>query len=249
VAPTSSPAYDRPMARAPVQQAGPPRWQRRDHAERRSQILDCARRLFTDRGYGEVSMGDIATCAGVRRGLLHHYFGDKRALYLEVVRELLRRFSGLLDESGGSAAAGGEDTVPPCLELQVADRVDRWLDVVEQQGDSWFTIILAGAAAPDAELRSIVGRARAAMVEGIVATLTPPGATARARVVLRAYGGLADVVTREWLQRGAIDRAQAHALLSTSLLAMVTEVLPAVEAATDPAGGARPPAERQEVGR
>ena len=32
-------------------------------------------------------MGDIATEAGVTRTLVNHYFGGKRALYLEVVRE------------------------------------------------------------------------------------------------------------------------------------------------------------------
>ncbi len=67
-----------------------PRWQRLEHDERRAQILACARRLFSERSYAAVSTSEIASEAGVARGLLHHYFGTKRELYLEVVRTLVR---------------------------------------------------------------------------------------------------------------------------------------------------------------
>jgi AcrR family transcriptional regulator len=67
-----------------------PRWARLEHDERRAQILTCARRLFSERHFGAVSAADIARAAGVARGLLHHYFGSKRELYLEVVRSMVR---------------------------------------------------------------------------------------------------------------------------------------------------------------
>ncbi|MGA2927292.1 MAG: helix-turn-helix domain-containing protein, partial [Solirubrobacteraceae bacterium] len=61
----------------------PARWQRLEHDQRRSQILACARELFSQRTFTAVSMSEIARDAGVARGLLHHYFGSKRELYLE----------------------------------------------------------------------------------------------------------------------------------------------------------------------
>src|SRR5579884_1053591 len=67
-----------------------PRWQRLGQDVRRRQILECARRLFSERPYASVSTTEIAREAGVARGLLHHYFGSKRDLYLEVVRTLMR---------------------------------------------------------------------------------------------------------------------------------------------------------------
>ena len=67
-----------------------PRWQRLDHDQRRAQILACAGRLFSERNYAAVSTTAIADEAGVARGLLHHYFGTKRELYLEVVHTLMR---------------------------------------------------------------------------------------------------------------------------------------------------------------
>src|SRR5258707_13589556 len=68
-----------------MQPATAPRWQRLDHDERRRQILQCARRLFSERPYPSVSTTELAREPGVPRGLLHHYFGSKRDLYLEVV--------------------------------------------------------------------------------------------------------------------------------------------------------------------
>ncbi|HEX4902754.1 MAG TPA: helix-turn-helix domain-containing protein, partial [Acidimicrobiales bacterium] len=55
---------------------------RLDSEERRSQILQAATGLFLRRPYADVSITDIAEAAGVARGLLHHYFESKRALYL-----------------------------------------------------------------------------------------------------------------------------------------------------------------------
>ncbi|HZY75057.1 MAG TPA: helix-turn-helix domain-containing protein, partial [Jatrophihabitantaceae bacterium] len=67
-----------------------PRWRRLGPDERREQILDCAVRLFGERPYAAVSTTDIARAAGVARGLLNHYFGTKRDLYLEVVKAMVQ---------------------------------------------------------------------------------------------------------------------------------------------------------------
>ena len=50
--------------------------------------------------------------------------------------------------------------------------------------------------------------------------------------MLRSYGGAAAVATREWLRRGSLDRSQVQALLATTLVAMVRDVTPSVEAAS-----------------
>ena len=39
------------------------------------------------------------------RGLLHHYFGTKRELYLEVVRTLMRMPSNPVPEQGAGAGS------------------------------------------------------------------------------------------------------------------------------------------------
>jgi hypothetical protein len=60
-----------------------------------------------------------------------------------------------------------------------------------------------------------------------------PAATAspKLRATLRAYAGLAEAATREWLERGRLTRAEIHTLLTESLLRLVGDVLPLVERA------------------
>lgn len=238
------------MVGTPGTAAREPRWNRLDPDERRTQILDCARRLFTERPYATVSMTEIAACAGVRRGLLHHYFGGKHELYLAVVRDLLSRFGQIVPPEGTSFPQGeAADPPAPSLDELVAIYVDRWLDLVGQQADSWFALIDAESGHRDPEVVALVQKARGAMVDGIVTALGLPGTDPHLRVVLRAYAGLAEVATREWLKRGDIDRAQVHALLATTMTVMLREVAPAVEAAAPATGAVSPPAGRRPPSR
>ena len=51
------------------------------------------------------------------------------------------------------------------------------------------------------------------------------------RAVLRTYAGLVQLASGEWLHRRSLTRAQVHALLSTALVALIRDVVPAVVAA------------------
>jgi AcrR family transcriptional regulator len=205
--------------------AGAPRrrrWERLGPDERRAQILRAAREQFAHRQYASVSMEEIALAAGVRRGLVNHYFGAKRDLFIEVVRGMFATFGDAFPGPGGPPSAPIEEVV--------ADHVRRWLAVVEGDAETWFAILGAEGFGRDPDVEHLVDRARDAMVARIVDVLgqTPSD---ELRAVLRAYSGLAEIVTREWLRRRSIDRAQAEALLATSLLSLVRDVVPAVRAA------------------
>src|SRR5437763_16993317 len=117
------------MAR--TQPAPAPRWQRLDHDERREQILQCARRLFSERPYASVSTTELAREAGVARGLLHHYFGSKRDLYLEVVRTLVR-----VPTNPVPLQAPGRG-----VEVVIDESVDRWLTALERNRGTWLALI------------------------------------------------------------------------------------------------------------
>jgi AcrR family transcriptional regulator len=47
----------------------------------RDQILDAAREVLRDSGYGGATMRAVADAAGVRLSLLHYHFGGKRQLF------------------------------------------------------------------------------------------------------------------------------------------------------------------------
>ncbi len=52
---------------------------------RRKEILDTAMRLFTEKGYEETSMADIARELGVVQGLCYRYFDSKQRLFGEAM--------------------------------------------------------------------------------------------------------------------------------------------------------------------
>lgn len=52
----------------------------------RREILDAARQAFAERGYDGASIRQIARHAEVDPGLVHHYFGSKRELFLAALR-------------------------------------------------------------------------------------------------------------------------------------------------------------------
>jgi AcrR family transcriptional regulator len=199
-----------------------PRWQRLEHDERRRQILVVARRLFSERSDAAVSTSDIAREAGVARGVLHHYFGTKRALYLEVVRALVRMPSNPVPLSSD----GG-------LEVVIGESVDRWLEMLERNRGTWLAAVGAQGLGRDVEVEAILDDAREQAVDRLIEALEPyEGAevSAELRAVLRAYSGLAESASLEWLHRDRLTRAQVQALLVQSFLALVREVLPAVKA-------------------
>jgi hypothetical protein len=65
----------------------------------------------------------------------------------------------------------------------------------------------------------------------MITVLRVPEPNDTTRAVLRTYSGLADAATRQWLQEGTLDRGQVHTLLARSLLALLTDIAPAVEQA------------------
>jgi AcrR family transcriptional regulator len=65
--------------------------------ERKQQLLDCAARLFAERGYDDTRVIDIVREAGVAKGLFYWYFDNKEQLFAELADEIrlrLRRSQG-----------------------------------------------------------------------------------------------------------------------------------------------------------
>ncbi|WP_433617966.1 TetR/AcrR family transcriptional regulator [Dactylosporangium sp. CA-139114] len=192
------------------------RGRRLEPDQRRAQILACAVRLFGERPYAEVSTTGIAEAAGVARGLINHYFGTKRDLYVEAVRVLV--------------------TIPPVAVEQLpaggpATRVDAgvtwFLDVVARHGASWPAAVDAG----DPDVRRVLAEADEVAADSILVAIglaAEDGHRDERRAMIRAYCGLAKATAREWLERGALTREQVHTMLATTLITLVREVLPRV---------------------
>ena len=182
------------------------RYSRLGPEQRREQILDAANALFADRGYEEVSIEDIARSAGVTRGLVHHYFGGRKDVYVA----LLERLGALREEQlrpprGRSAHA------------RLADTVSRWLDWTEANRAIYLGTIAPGEDVADPEVRRVVadlmGRA-VALVTTFHADLAQD--SPRLRHALVCWTGLNRAATRRWL-RGEATREATHELILATL--------------------------------
>jgi AcrR family transcriptional regulator len=183
-----------------------PTFRRLDPGQRREQILDAANALFAERTYDEVSIEDIANSAGVTRGLVHHYFGGRKEVYIALLEQLgAQREEQLRPPVGRSARA------------RVAENVSRWLDWTEANRTIWLATIARGEDIADPDVRRVV----ATLVRRAVALLTVHHAdmaddSPRLRYALECWTGLNRAATRRWLH-GDATREATHELLASTL--------------------------------
>ncbi|MGQ4601198.1 TetR family transcriptional regulator [Nocardia sp. R6R-6] len=197
-----------------------PRRRRLEADERRAQILACAVDLFGERPYAAVSTAELAQRAGVARGLINHYFGNKRDLYLAVVRRMVT-----LPELGTMI-------VPTGTAQQRVDAGVRWLlDIIAEHGRIWVKVTSHEVVGADPEVQQILDAADDAVAERLllIVGLAEWAHDAELRTFVRAYGGMVKVAGREWITRGTLTREQVHELLCDMLLTLVTRTLPNVD--------------------
>ena len=196
-----------------------PRRVRMDPDARREQILRVAARLFGERPYSEVSISDIAGEAGIARGLLHHYFGSKRDLYLEVVRV-------------AATAPLGDEPVETLGTAQAwTTVVDSFLAAIERNPERWLNSVNVGGAERDDEVAAILDETREILADQ---TLVAIGLGDRAdqpvvRALVRAWGGFVQELTVEWVGRQRIDRDRARRTMLATLPILVDQVLPLLD--------------------
>ena len=193
---------------------------------RREQILACAIRLFGERPYAAVSTVDIAREAGVARGLLNHYFGTKRDLYLDVVRRMV-----LPDEVDLVVA----DTAS--LPERVEACVEWFLDAVSEHGKTFVAVTGSEGVGDDPEMEKILFEADDVAAQRVLDAVGL-GASAhdeQQRAIIRAYGGMAKASIREWVRHGSLTRADLKTLLSATLTSVVSDVLPVIASTAPPA--------------
>lgn len=198
-----------------------PRWRRLEPDERREQILVCAIELFGERPYAAVSTTELAHRAGVARGLINHYFGTKRDLYLEVVRRMV------------TIPQVAVDRLPKgTLEERVDSSVTWFLDGITRHSRTWLAAI--GAEGVDTEVAHILAEADELAADRVLEATGLSEEVAHReelRALIRAYGGLVKATAREWLVRGALSRDQVQLVLATSLLSIVRDMVPRIESA------------------
>lgn len=84
------------------------RWERRPDS-RPKELLDAALMVFSERGYRNTRIDDVAEAAGVTKGALYHYFATKEDLLLRAIEHYHDRAFGEIGEmlrtAGGPVSA------------------------------------------------------------------------------------------------------------------------------------------------
>src|SRR6195952_5089467 len=122
---------------------------------RREQLLELGVRLLSTRTLDEISIEVLAEEAGISRGLLYHYFGNKQEFHLAVVR---RAVEDLV------AITAPRDIGDPVEQLAVS--IGAYLDYVVANYTGYVSLVRA-AAGGNEELRAIYEEGRRALTDRI----------------------------------------------------------------------------------
>src|ERR1700712_3500399 len=180
---------------------------------RREQLLELGVRLLSTRPLDELSIESLAEEAGISRGLLYHYFGNKQDFHTAVVQRAA-------DDLYARPAPDGEGTP---LE-QLAGSLARYVDYVTENYQGYVSLI-RGAAGGHDEIRRIYEDSRAALTgrffeAPVAAEAAALGLvdTPAVRLLLRGWSSFVEDVVVEWVRdpRG-LSREELLTLLSGSL--------------------------------
>lgn len=172
-------------------------------AGKRELILAAALKAFTERGYAQATVKDIADRAGVAAGTFYLYFTAKEEVGLALIDTMFERVMA-------SARANRQGFSDPREKLLASAR-----GVLEAFGTdaplSRFVLVSAPGAHPafDERLSEVHAALIALVAEDVAETLGPAFAQATERVAEALVGGVGEVITA-WVRSGGRPRDLAR---------------------------------------
>ncbi|MFL6062738.1 MAG: TetR/AcrR family transcriptional regulator [Marmoricola sp.] len=183
---------------------------------RREQLLELGTRLLSTRTLDEISIEVLAEEAGISRGLLYHYFGNKQEFHLAVVR---RAVEDLV------AITAPRDIEDPLEQLAVS--IGAYLDYVVENHTGYVSLVRA-AAGGNEELRAIYEGARRALTDRIFEVTGPEGLaalgvtdSAAIRLLVNGWAAMLETVILDWV-------ADPRGVSRQELLERLARALPAI---------------------
>jgi AcrR family transcriptional regulator len=187
---------------------------------RREQLLDLGVRLFATRTLDEISIDLLAEEAGISRGLLYHYFGNKQDFHEAVVR---RAIQDLIEVTGPV----DEDD----LMTRMMISLQNYVDYVVANHTAYVSIVRA-ASSGNQTMHEIYHSALTALIDRIWESSTPEELatvgipdTPAIRLMARGWAALTEYVVLSWIEddRG-ITRDELISTLALSLAGIASSV-------------------------
>ncbi len=176
--------------------------------ERQSQFIEIALDLFGTRPFDEISMDEIATRAGVTKGLLYRYFESKRELYLSVLREAADEIYEITEPLPNRTPYE-----------QLRDGLDTYLCAIEQHPERFLMFVKSGIGF-DEEAWELIEECHLRYLDRIVAGAAPNSTKSEAlRLAIRGWLGSVDAIVVRWLLDHRVTRDELRDLLAATLVA------------------------------
>jgi AcrR family transcriptional regulator len=167
-----------------------PATRRQEQAEMtRRKLLDAAVEHFSARHFDDVATGDITASAGVAQGLLFHYFGNKRGIYLEALGDAASKLNAAATPPPSNGSPGEQFRQMLRAHLAYFSGHDRLA----------LRLILGGNGG-DQEAWEIFDQSRWRTVEWTCQLLGLDFGRQAVRLMLRSCAGALDEATTYWLK-------------------------------------------------
>ena len=125
--------------------------------ERARQILDCAKRVFAERGFHAANVSHICQAAGIGRGTLYLYFANKRSVLTAILRETLDRVRALMERQSAQVSFAPPEKVTRTAAIEFTARQLRELLEVAFEDEHTLRILLREAVGLDVDVEKLLG--------------------------------------------------------------------------------------------
>jgi AcrR family transcriptional regulator len=168
-------------------------------------LLELGLQLFGKFTYDELSIDLIAKTANISKGLLYHYFPNKRIFYIETVRAAAER---LLKDSEVKTSGNAWERLQQVLLA--------YLKCVEDHATVYLSLLGSGVGV-DPEVAQIVEKARESFFQRILDVLQHVSPTPQQKVILYGWIGFVEAVSEEWLKNKVYQKWELASLIQSHL--------------------------------
>lgn len=181
---------------------------------RREQLVRIGARMFAERPFNDVWIEEVAEEAGVSRGLVYHYFPNKRDFYAAIVDHGVQDTLRLTEP---------DESLPTDQWLPAS--ISKFLDYVEANENA-FRAVHRGQHSVDVEILTVIRAGRSKQIERIADYVLPDDPTSPTLMLaLEGWMSMSNTIILDWLESRTVERETLIELLSGSLAGIVATAL------------------------
>lgn len=103
--------------------------------EKKQQVIDTARELFSEYGYRKVSMNDLALKSGVTKKTIYSYFKDKDALFEYFILEQISAMKEIVEKIEKKELSFFDSVKEGLYELLKYRKEQKFLNIISQEAE------------------------------------------------------------------------------------------------------------------